>query len=80
MACRPIVDDDNRVIGLACGPGQKHGHCWECGLPSSSLCDGPGSAPGKTCDLKLCYKHAVHVTGKNLDYCRMHGPKGGSGE
>jgi hypothetical protein len=79
MACRVIRDSEGRVGMIACGRfGEKRGICWECLGYSVALCDGPGAKEGTTCDRKLCYKHAVHVTGKNLDYCRMHGPKGGT--
>jgi hypothetical protein len=51
--------------------------CSACGeLRATKLCDGP-PAPGsrkKTCDADLCTRCAVHVDGKDVDYCPRHAP------
>jgi hypothetical protein len=51
--------------------------CSVCGeLRASKLCDGP-PAPGsrnKTCDVDLCTRCAVHVDGKDVDFCPRHAP------
>lgn len=54
----------------------------KCGRPSTKLCDfelGPPDhaqgAHGKTCDRPLCDRCAVHIPGKDVDYCLDHADK-----
>jgi hypothetical protein len=47
--------------------------CVYCGADAPTLCDGPGKAPGKTCDKPMCRVCAFHA-GPDVDYCRDHRP------
>jgi hypothetical protein len=41
-----------------------------CSNPGERQCD--AKVDGKTCDKYLCTAHAVHVRGKDIDYCPDH--------
>lgn len=58
-------------------PKARAKKCVVCGHASSKLCDFVVSPPEqithkKTCDKPLCDIHAVHVPGKDVDYCGEH--------
>ncbi len=59
-------------VAIICHTGPRTKPCSVCGKPGSTkLCDGPGGAPGKTCDKPLCIKCAS-PGGRNVDYCPEH--------
>lgn len=60
------------VTLIACTRGRRAPKCSVCGnKPGTQLCDGPGAAPGKTCDRPLCTGCAQRA-GPNTDYCPDH--------
>ena len=63
-----LYDESGEAIGFACGR-QKLVTCDWCYSPQTKLCDFPINK--KTCDKKLCDRHAKHV-GENKDYCPEH--------
>ncbi len=59
---------------VVCTQGPRRRHCRAplpdgrlCGAGAPLLCDGPAEG-GKTCDLPICAKHALHV-GRDRDLC-----------
>ncbi len=73
MACRPLITEDGKVFGFACGPKREQPKyvcqtCWK--RRSERQCDYP-TAPGKTCDKHLCSTCAVRV-GPDKDHCPDH--------
>ncbi len=63
MPCTPIRGSYNGkpFFGFLCSRGRpKAKPCAVCGAPSSKLCDGD-IGNGKTCDLPLCERCAIHV-------------------
>ena len=82
MPCRPYRHGD--VAGISCGPALRQTPCEVpgCGRPHVRLCDFELTAPpldgaaGKkprTCDIRLCERHAWPVPGKgDTDLCPAH--------
>jgi hypothetical protein len=68
---KQTMKDGAVVTGFICtrGTGKQ---CAICGRPSTKLCDGI-RPNGKTCDMPLCEKCAVHVH-PDKDYCPAHDP------
>ena len=54
--------------GIICGKLGKP--CASCSRPADYLCDFP-VGKGKTCDRRMCEKHAAEV-GPDLHYCTAH--------
>ncbi len=55
----------------------KRPPCVNCGLRSTKLCDHVVADRGAgwksvTCDAPICDRCALHVPGKNRDYCKRH--------
>lgn len=74
MPCIPFkhtMKDGAVVTGFICTSGSGK-RCAICGRPSTKLCDGL-KRDGKTCDLPLCRRCAVHVD-PDKDYCAAHDP------
>lgn len=74
MACRTLNLGDG-VVGIACSR-ESRGKCSApgCSSRAAKLCDYPVGKPGrklKTCDAKLCARHAASV-GTGRDYCPPH--------
>ena len=73
MACDPLYDKRQRVVGFICsrGPARNGPPCCGCGAKGTTLlCDGappPGSRK-RTCDAPICRSCAAHV-GPNRDLC-----------
>lgn len=72
MPCKIVPVPGGKAF--LCSRGRQHELelCAYCKRPHTKLCDGPGSAPGKTCDAPMCDYHAAHSPGQDLDYCREH--------
>lgn len=73
MGCRTI-DLGGGVTVIACDRGRKRAQCTACKEREHDvLCDFPlaGAKAGKTCDVRLCKRCAVHV-GDDRDYCPPH--------
>jgi hypothetical protein len=77
MPCVPVrgtTSDGHKWSGFVCTRGQKVKPCAVCGNPSTKLCDGD-IGNGKTCDVPLCSKCALHIC-PDKDYCPKHRPAG----
>jgi hypothetical protein len=74
MPCRTIVDGHGG-FAIVCSRGQRAASCEEpgCMAPGTQLCDYPltGEKAGKTCDRRICRRHANHV-GHDRDVCPAH--------
>lgn len=72
MTCEFVdIPDGGRAVVCS---DRKRVRCAYCQAWSTKLCDGPpreGSRK-KTCDRPLCPAHAVHVAGKDIDFCPEH--------
>ena len=69
MGCAVIrLKDDRKMI--MCGKGVTREPCRECGCEAEFLCDYP-VGNDKTCDAKLCWKHA-HEVSPGIHYCESH--------
>lgn len=56
---------------IVCGGHRRRPACRHCGYASTKFCDHRHS-DGKTCDAPICGDCALHVPGKNVDYCQHH--------
>ena len=73
MPCRTVSLPGGGYAIVCGGHGPRQKPCVYCGKPSSKLCDFPiEGAKGETCDRPLCERCAVHVEGKDEDYCHAH--------
>lgn len=74
MPCERFRAPDGTLV-IACSRGVKKRRAPMCSvcrsIPSTKLCDGPGTRPGKTCDKPLCHNCAKHVH-PDTDYCPEH--------
>jgi hypothetical protein len=67
MICRTTSVPEG--VGILCGPRPRRARCTVCHcLGAELLCDGPGRAPGGTCDAKLC-RGCARSIGADVDYC-----------
>ena len=74
------VNVGGKTAILCTGRGERARKCSKCGRPSSKLCDFVVSPPEqithkRTCDKPLCDVCAVHLPGKDIDYCQEHADK-----
>lgn len=62
-------------VAVVCSRGRRRRpkRCELCGNESAVLCDGKLEG-GRTCDVSLCRRCAVHV-GTDRDYCPAHAPQ-----
>ena len=66
------MSDGSVLIVCSRGKSRTKPRCSYCDAEMDVLCDGPGERPGETCEVPMCKKHAAHVPGQDLDYCREH--------
>lgn len=74
MSWREIKDEKGNVIGhaIVCShPAPGFHRCGFCGQMGNKLCDYPLNK-SRTCDARMCADCAVHVDGKDIDYCPIH--------